>query len=59
MPSNELTISEVLHDPLIRLMLRADRVPLRKFKKLLMEAAADARNKGAISANTPPLPPRQ
>ena len=39
----ELTMSEMLRDPMIRLMLRADRVPLRDFARLL-EEAAEARN---------------
>jgi hypothetical protein len=55
MAGNELTISEALHDPLIRLMLRADRVPLSNFEKLLKEVA-EARNKGAKAVDT--LTPR-
>jgi hypothetical protein len=39
----ELTMSEALRDPMIRLMLRADRVPLGEFAKLL-ERTARARN---------------
>jgi len=39
----ELTMSEMLRDPMVRLMLRADRVPLRDFARLL-EEAAEARN---------------
>ncbi|MBO9096651.1 MULTISPECIES: hypothetical protein [unclassified Rhizobium] len=45
MHAAELTMSEMLRDPMIRLMLRADRVPLRDFAKLL-EDAANARTKG-------------
>jgi hypothetical protein len=41
----EMTMSEVLRDPMIRLMLRADRVPLGEFAKLL-ERTARARNAG-------------
>lgn len=40
---DDLTMSEVLHDPMIRLMLRADHVPLGEFAKI-MENAARARN---------------
>lgn len=43
MTDDEMTIAEVLKDPLIRLMMRADRVSLREFvremEKLLREAA--------------------
>ncbi|MBZ5763006.1 MULTISPECIES: hypothetical protein [Rhizobium] len=45
MHATELTMSEMLRDPMIRLMLRADRVPLGDFAKLL-EDAASARTKG-------------
>jgi hypothetical protein len=38
-----MTMSEVLRDPMIRQMLRADRVPLGEFAKLL-ERTARARN---------------
>jgi hypothetical protein len=41
----EMTMSEVLRDPMIRLMLRADRVPLGEFAKLLARTAR-ARNAG-------------
>ncbi|MDR6671270.1 hypothetical protein [Rhizobium sp. 1399] len=36
----DLTMSEVLKDPLIRQVLRADRVTLGDFAKLLEEAAS-------------------
>nr|WP_250808994.1 hypothetical protein [Neorhizobium tomejilense] len=39
MTDDEMTIAEVLKDPLIRQMMRADRVSLREMKKLLREAA--------------------
>jgi hypothetical protein len=39
MSQNDLTISEVLKDPLIRLMMRADRVTLKKMRILLADAA--------------------
>lgn len=42
MYQNDLTMSEVLHDPMIRLMLRADRVPLGELART-MENAARAR----------------
>lgn len=35
----ELTMTEVLHDPMIRLLLRADRISLGTFAKLLENAA--------------------
>jgi hypothetical protein len=37
---NELSMSDVLEDPMIRLMLRADRVPLGEFAILLERAAS-------------------
>jgi hypothetical protein len=39
MEKMELTMSDALRDPMIRLMLRADRVPLRDFAHLLKTAA--------------------
>ena len=39
MTDDEMTIAEVLKDPLIRQMMRADRVSLREMKELLREAA--------------------
>lgn len=35
----ELTMSDCLHDPMIRQMLRADRISLAKFAVILHEAA--------------------
>ena len=49
MSKTELTMSEALRDPMIRLMLRADRVPLGDFAKLLEKAALN-RNKAAATA---------
>jgi len=51
--NSEMTMSEVLRDPVIRQMLRADRVSLSEFAKLL-EKTARARNevsreRGAIA----------
>ena len=43
MQNSEMTMSEVLRDPVIRQMLRADRVSLSEFAKLL-EKTARARN---------------
>ncbi|MGM4982601.1 MULTISPECIES: hypothetical protein [Rhizobium] len=43
MQNGEMTMSEVLRDPVIRQMLRADRVSLSEFAKLL-EKTARARN---------------
>lgn len=39
MSGAEITISEALRDPMIRLVLRADRVSLEDFAKLLKDAA--------------------
>lgn len=44
MTSSEITISEALRDPLIRLLLRADRVALEDFAKLLKDAAIRKRH---------------
>lgn len=41
MNHNELTMTEVLHDPLIRLMLRADGVPLGELAKIMEKAARE------------------
>lgn len=53
MQNSEMTMSEVLRDPVIRQMLRADRVSLSEFAKLL-EKTARARHavsgeRGAIA----------
>lgn len=54
MQDAEMTMSEVLRDPMIRLILRADRVPLGEFAKLL-ENAARTRDAGyAATSKTPP-----
>ena len=50
MHNAEMTMSEVLRDPIIRLMLRADRVPLGEFAKLL-ERTARARDAGNAAEN--------
>lgn len=39
MTRSEITISEALSDPFIRLLLRANRVALENFAKLLKDAA--------------------
>ena len=57
MHATELTMSEMLRDPMIRLMLRADRVPLGDFAKLL-EEAANARNSVRANEDQPQLPQR-
>ncbi|CDZ54394.1 hypothetical protein [Neorhizobium galegae] len=51
MTHDEMTIAEVLKDPLIRQMMQADRVSLRDMKKLLREAACGQR----ISKESVPL----
>ncbi len=57
MHATELTMSEMLRDPMIRLMLRADRVPLGDFAKLLEEAAS-ARNRDRANDDQPQPPQR-
>jgi hypothetical protein len=39
MVHGEMTIADVLKDPLIRQMMRADRVSLKEMKRLLQNAA--------------------
>ena len=53
MHTSELTMSEMLRDPMIRLMLRADRVPLGDFAKLLEEAANARHQTRPVSDSTP------
>jgi hypothetical protein len=55
--NNEMTMSEVLQDPMIRQMLRADRVSLSEFAKLL-EKTARARNAVSAQQSAVPLVPR-
>jgi hypothetical protein len=52
MNHQELTISDVLRDPMIRLMLQADRIPLRDFARLLENAALEnmAKQRGSKPA---------
>lgn len=47
-PMQDMTISEVLRDPLIRQMLRADKVSLGTFAALLENAALRKRNGVAV-----------
>jgi len=54
MNDTDLTMSEALRDPMIRLMLRADRVPLGEFARLLKKAA-EQRNKVATPDGVPSL----
>ncbi|MDE1995980.1 MAG: hypothetical protein KGI75_26010 [Rhizobiaceae bacterium] len=49
----DLTMSQVLKDPLIRQMLRADQVSLGEFAMLLEKAAADRARR--LSAKSHPL----
>jgi len=55
MNATELTMSDMLRDPMIRLMLRADRIPLGDFARLL-ETAASARNQPYATAKEAPRP---
>lgn len=48
MSDAEMTITEVLQDPMIRLMMRADGVSLQALKTLLTDAAL-ARNETRIT----------
>jgi hypothetical protein len=52
-----MTISEVLRDPMIRQMLRADRVSLSEFAKLL-EKTARGRNAASAEEGAIALMPR-
>lgn len=55
MAHDDMTIAEVLKDPLVRQMMRADRVSLREMKKLLQEAACRPRiPKEPIPPQRPP-----
>ena len=54
----EMTMSEVLKDPIIRQMLRADKVPLGDFAKLL-ESVARTRNETFSVAQQPEPTPAQ
>ncbi|MGO4138478.1 hypothetical protein ACEQ6A_28545 [Rhizobium brockwellii] len=49
---NELTMSEMLKDSMIRLILRADRVPLGDFA-ILLERAASERLRQFSAMNMP------
>ena len=57
MQNSEMTMSEVLRDPVIRQMLRADRVSLSEFAKLL-EKTARARNSVSVEESAIPFIPR-
>ncbi|MET0747739.1 MAG: hypothetical protein ABWY49_06080 [Rhizobium sp.] len=48
----DLTMFEALRDPMIRLMLRADQVPLHEFARLLQKAGED-RNRAISVALAP------
>jgi hypothetical protein len=50
--AQELTMSEVLRDPLIRQLLRADGIPLGSFA-LMLEKAANRRNTQVANGTTP------
>ncbi|MBB5574062.1 MULTISPECIES: hypothetical protein [Rhizobium] len=56
MQNNEMTMSEVLRDPMIRQMLRADRVSLSDFATLLKKTAR-ARNAASAEKSAMPLVP--
>lgn len=45
MSQNDLSIAEVLKDPLIRLMMRADRISLKRMRTLLADAALKQGNR--------------
>lgn len=48
MTGDEITISEALRDPMIRLVLRADGVSLEDFAKLLKDAAIRKRQSSDV-----------
>ncbi|MBB4568181.1 hypothetical protein [Rhizobium leucaenae] len=54
MQNNEMTMSEVLRDPMIRQMLRADRVSLSDFARLLKKTAR-ARHAASVEEGAMPL----
>lgn len=45
----DLTMSQVMKDPMIRLMLRADKVSLGEFAKLLEKASNDCGQRFAVA----------
>ena len=51
---NELTMTEALKDPLIRLMLRADKVSLGEFASILETAATRRNRQHATSGRAEP-----
>lgn len=51
MDHDEMTIADILNDPLVRQMMRADRVSLREMKKLLLDAARGQRISRQRSSN--------
>lgn len=52
--TQELTMSEVLRDPMIRQVLRADGISLGSFA-LMLERAASRRNAQAVVATQPTM----
>ena len=53
---SELTVSDVLRDPMVRLVLRADGISLPAFAMLLREAARRQHRFNALRyASTPPV----
>ncbi|WFU08506.1 hypothetical protein QA646_14560 [Rhizobium sp. CB3090] len=57
MQNNEMTMSEVLRDPMIRQMLRADRVSLSDFAMLLKKTARARHAASATESVVPLIPP--
>ncbi|MEF0942097.1 hypothetical protein [Rhizobium sp. BR 362] len=57
MQNNEMTMSEVLRDPMIRQMLRADRVSLSEFARLLKKTARARHAASAEERAIPLVPP--
>jgi hypothetical protein len=50
MAYDEMTIADVLRDPLIRQMMRADGVTLREMEKLLRDAVSKVRHHRNLEA---------
>ncbi|MFK0164055.1 hypothetical protein [Rhizobium sp. NPDC090279] len=53
MTQRDLTITEVLRDPLIRQVMRADRISVARMANLLQDAAR--KQERALSANLVPI----
>jgi len=57
--TNEMTMSEVLRDPMIRQMLRADRVPLGRLNAQLARIDFAARSRAIVASADDIVPLRR